>query len=300
MADKLNVLIDTDIGDDADDSLAIALAALSAEIKLTGITTVFKQTDKRAQLALKLLAATGCETISVYEGCGTPLAGGEKTPDPPCQWRPEFADGYTKNSLSADEYIIQALEEDASLIILALGPLTNLAAAELKAPGILRGRKIYMMGGAFDSAYPEWNFFCDPEAVEVVLKAGADITFFGLELTSRCKLEAADLQTITQSPLPVAQMLARMMTDWTGLTGYSDIFLHDLVPVCALLHPEWFQTVPRWVEIELVGEKTRGTAICDPNYYGNTDVKCNAKIAFMQNTQAVRDLFMRQVIQQTI
>ena len=46
---KYNVLIDTDIGDDIDDALALALALCSPEIEVLGVTTVFGDTQKRAQ-----------------------------------------------------------------------------------------------------------------------------------------------------------------------------------------------------------------------------------------------------------
>ena len=45
------IIIDTDIGDDIDDAFAIALAARMPEAELVGVTTVFRNTEARAQLA---------------------------------------------------------------------------------------------------------------------------------------------------------------------------------------------------------------------------------------------------------
>ena len=70
---KYNVLIDTDIGDDIDDALALALALRSPEIELRGVTTVFGDTLKRAHLASHLLHVFGREDIPIAAGRQEPL-----------------------------------------------------------------------------------------------------------------------------------------------------------------------------------------------------------------------------------
>ncbi|HEY6285526.1 MAG TPA: nucleoside hydrolase, partial [Ktedonobacteraceae bacterium] len=69
---KYNVLIDTDIGDDIDDALALALALCSPEIELLGVTTVFGDTQKRAYLAAHILEVFRQE-IPVAAGQQMPL-----------------------------------------------------------------------------------------------------------------------------------------------------------------------------------------------------------------------------------
>src|SRR6266568_2026713 len=64
---KHSVLIDTDIGDDIDDALALALALRSPEIELHGVTTVFGDTQLRAGLAAHLLHVFGREDVPVPE-----------------------------------------------------------------------------------------------------------------------------------------------------------------------------------------------------------------------------------------
>src|SRR6266550_5657509 len=70
---KYNVLIDTDIGDDIDDALALSLALCSPEIELLGVTTVFGDTQKRAHLAAHILAVFRHEDIPVAAGQQIPL-----------------------------------------------------------------------------------------------------------------------------------------------------------------------------------------------------------------------------------
>ncbi len=67
------VLLDTDIGDDIDDALALALAVRSPEIELTGVTTVFGDTRLRARLAKHLLHTFERDDIPVAAGVAVPM-----------------------------------------------------------------------------------------------------------------------------------------------------------------------------------------------------------------------------------
>src|SRR5437667_11972247 len=71
--EKYTVLLDTDIGDDIDDALALALILSSPEIPLKGVTTVFGDTSLRARLAAYLLHIYGHNDIPVAVGRGAPL-----------------------------------------------------------------------------------------------------------------------------------------------------------------------------------------------------------------------------------
>jgi len=66
------VIIDTDIGDDIDDAFAVALALESPELKILGITTAFGDTELRARLLDRYLAAVGRKDIPVAAGVATP------------------------------------------------------------------------------------------------------------------------------------------------------------------------------------------------------------------------------------
>ena len=70
---KYNILIDTDIGDDIDDALALSLALCSPEIELLGVTTVFGDTQKRAHLAAHILEVFRHKEIPVAAGQQMPL-----------------------------------------------------------------------------------------------------------------------------------------------------------------------------------------------------------------------------------
>lgn len=68
-----SLLLDTDIGDDIDDALALALLLHAPELELCGITTVFRDAERRAQLTRYLLQAFECADVPVAAGASRPL-----------------------------------------------------------------------------------------------------------------------------------------------------------------------------------------------------------------------------------
>ncbi len=160
---KHPVLIDTDIGDDIDDALALALALRSPEIALCGVTTVFGDTQRRAQLAAHLLHIFGRDEIPIAAGLQTPLQPRRRPSGvPQAVIVDDCADcGATPmlSSASAPELIVQtALAHHDRLILLCLGPLTNVATALRLEPHLFMAiRRIVMMGGTSGIPLPEWN-----------------------------------------------------------------------------------------------------------------------------------------------
>lgn len=186
-------ILDTDIGDDIDDAFALDLA-LKKNLPLAGITTVFKNTDDRARIAEKMLALAG-KSLPVYAGLSQTLDGIARTTEHCCQWTEDLADnkyspenfnGKNCDENAAVDFIVESAKKyGKDLYILAIGPLTNVAAAILrdkKALGQIGG--VIMMGGDYANQYTEWNIFCDVKAAEVLFTSELNITAFGHEVTS--------------------------------------------------------------------------------------------------------------------
>src|SRR6185503_19334702 len=90
---------------------------------------------------------------------------------------------------------------EAPLVVVALGPLTNLAEALLATPQLAsKIAMINIMGGALevegnlremiriDNPYAEWNTYIDPYAADVVFRSGAPITLVPLDATNQVPL----------------------------------------------------------------------------------------------------------------
>ncbi|HHW90355.1 MAG TPA: nucleoside hydrolase, partial [Clostridiales bacterium] len=163
---KIKLLIDTDMGADIDDALAISLAAISDNVEIVGITTVFKNTNERARLVKKLLSYAQID-VPVYAGVkdaiNRELDGVsrcmmyEKDLDDP-KYAP-INDFEKSNGTLGIQFIIDSAQKyGQDLTILAIGPLSNIARAIQKAPQVMRKiGKIVLMGGAYFAPRPEWN-----------------------------------------------------------------------------------------------------------------------------------------------
>ena len=254
----LPVFVDTDIGDDIDDALALALLLCSPEVSVVGISTVFGDTYLRARLAAYLL--------QIYEYSSIPVAAGQSMPlllrHPPsgvCQASVlpvDFAPPI--NPLSGPELLIQAAHKyPGQLTLLCLGPLTNIALAlqqEPTLPTLLR--QVFFMGGTSQLWWPDWNVRSDAEAAHILLEARLPITMIGINVTSFCHLRRSDLAPLHEAKNPRLQLLSRLVVAWQENQPWwrSQLpYLHDPLVVAALCAPQFFRFAPLSVRVLIQG-----------------------------------------------
>lgn len=269
------VIIDTDLGDDVDDAVAIALAVLSPEIEVAGITTVFKDTKARTEMVKDLLEFYQMGNIPVYIGQGLPLIERPKM-EKPIQYSILRNEYIQEQSLDAVDFIIKTAAENENVCIVAMGPLTNLGLAFLKAPEIMKRVEIIGMGGAFLNSYPEWNIICDPEAARIVTDFAENLTMLGLDVTKYTKLTAKEMEEVKNSNQPAVQYLYKGMEIFMDKTGFP-ITLHDAVLIACLIDREIVTLKKGDYTVELKGELTRGTIVHKTNYY---DAVCETEKDF--------------------
>ncbi|MFP3346098.1 MAG: nucleoside hydrolase [Sulfolobaceae archaeon] len=188
---KRKVIFDTDTA--SDDTIALLLSLEFFDVE--GVTVVAGNVKYENEInnALFTLEYLGYSHVPVFLGASRPIRGiwrtveevhGEKgmgrldIPKP--SKKPE-------NIFASDAIIELSKKYNGELEILAVSPLTNLALAYLKDPSIVkRIKKVWIMGGAFTrgntTEIAEFNFWVDPEAAEIVLKSGFDITIVPWEI----------------------------------------------------------------------------------------------------------------------
>ena len=241
---KKYVLIDTDIGDDIDDALAIALALQSPELEVQGITTVFGDTQRRAQLAMHLLTVFEREAIPVAAGMTSPIQYRHRPSGVP---QAAILDRHRQlpalSPLTGPELIAKtALTAPSRLTLLCIGPLTNIATALSLEPRLFMAiRNIVLMGGSSSLPFPEWNIRSDARAAQIVLGSGIPITMLGWNVTTRCQLQASDLQHLRCQHTPQAQLLSRLLAVWQRHRPRWQPalpYLHDPLTVVAVCKPE--------------------------------------------------------------
>lgn len=234
------IIIDTDIGDDIDDAFAIALAARLKDVELVGVTTVFRNTEARAQLAERLLKTLGA-SVPVYAGEAKPYQepvrlferdGGEDAL--PCQWEEAYATPVTGGAVEFLKECAAAYGKE--LTIVAIGPMTNVARAIERYPAEMKGTgRIVSMGGSFTKFMPEWNYLCDPEAADAVIRSGIPFYAVGLDVTLTCPLEAGLMEKFASSPKEENKLLTLWLGRWFDYFHFEKSVMHDPLAVASVV-----------------------------------------------------------------
>lgn len=243
---KQRALLDTDIGDDIDDALALALILSSPEIDLVGVSTVFGDTTLRARLATHILHTFGREDIPVAPGVEMPMQYRHRPSGvPQAAILPQCAPSPALSELSGPELIIQtALANPGQLTLLCIGPLTNIATAlNLEHRLFLAIKHIVMMGGTSGLPWPDWNVRSDAKAAQIVLASGIPVTMIGLNISTRCQLHEEDIAQLNLHGSPQTLLLSQLLALWQRhrVRWSSNLpYLHDPLTVAALCVPELF------------------------------------------------------------
>lgn len=239
----MKILIDTDIGDDIDDALAILLA-MELRLDIVGVTTVFLDTVARAQMVRKLLSlyGKGYEKIPVYAGHGGSLEFSTAL----CQATEDLSNKeYAPNSddpEDAVDFIINCCEEyNEELCILAIGPFTNLARALRKnSEAVKKAGRIVIMGGCYFRQYADWNVSCDPDSAAVLFDSVEGIECIGADVThdvGRISEEQNADMAKCRSESTARGYVAEMYRMWQARTNGSLAMLHDPLAVYYLSDP---------------------------------------------------------------
>jgi inosine-uridine nucleoside N-ribohydrolase len=238
------VVIDTDIGDDIDDALALALALRSPEIAVQAVTTVFGDTQLRARLVAYILRVFGREEIPVAAGQQMPLLLRHRPSGVP---QASILDRCTPSPVlsqySGPELIIQtAMVNHGNLTLLCLGPLTNVATALMIEPRLFMAiRRVVLMGGTSGFPVPEWNVRSDAQAVKIVLASGIPISLLGWNVTRRCRFRESDIEKLHYENAPQTQLLRQLIAIWQRHRPrwHPKLpYLHDPLAIIALCVPE--------------------------------------------------------------
>lgn len=295
------ILIDTDPG--VDDALALFLALKSPELRVEAITSVSGNVhvEQATQNVLTILGALELDEVPIVaKGEAQPLVKplvtaahvhgedglGNISTLRKANGSPLYLPADTEISSTPGVALILEMARDYpdELVVVALGPLTNIAKAIRTDPVSMRRlRNIVVMGGAFEeygniTTTAEFNIFVDPHAAQEVFDFGVPVHIVPLDATHQVVLTeerlhaeiagqrdsvsqflkdstAACMEFYRQHVWPQSNLQANIETD-----GF---YIHDALPIGILTHPAYFESIDAYVQVETEGDLTNGMTVAD-------------------------------------
>ena len=267
--------MDVDTG--VDDALALLLALSSPEVELVGVSTVAGNVPlpRTTDNTLRLLQWAGRDDVPVYAGADRPLVRDAVAADDvhgaTGLGAAQLPEARTSPAGDGVEFLLSTLQaRPGEMILVATGPLTNLARAEKQVPGVLRqARQVVIMGGAVQvpgniTPAAEFNFYADPHAAHQVLASEAEMVLVGLDVTDQVWLKQVDLQACTGTYAAFCRAACEPVIAFESAHyGFAGMHVHDPVALGAALWPQLFRTQQLWVDVETSGELTAGQVVVD-------------------------------------
>lgn len=272
-------LIDTDTA--SDDAVALIMALCAPDVCVAAITTVAGNVDVEQATRNALYTVELCDAdVPVYRGAAKPLLRNHQN----ATWfhgRDGLGDhGYPPPQRTAErrhavDAMIEAMEGNPGLVLVTLGPLTNVALALARKPEIAaKVTRCVVMGGApccEGNVTPaaEYNIWVDPEAARIVLGSGLPIELIGWHLCRRdAALSPSDIELVlklnTERARFAIECNSHARQAYLKQTGEDGICLPDPVAMAVALDPAigtcWSE---HYVDVETSSELTRGMTIVD-------------------------------------
>lgn len=251
----MKIWLDTDIGSDIDDALALAYLLSRDDCEIVGISTVTEKQNLRGQLASALCTVAG-KNVPIHPGLSLPLFVAPRQTEVPQEialqhWAHE-TDFVSGSGVDAMRNAIRA--RPGEITLLAIGPMINIGvlfALDPEIPSLLK--ELVLMCGAFDFPnWPdaaEWNAINDPHAAALTYRAQvARHVSFGLDVTQKVTLQRAEFEVLIRGS-ELGRCALDMAAAWFQKTPV--VTFHDPLAAAAIFEPELCSYARGQVELEL-------------------------------------------------
>ncbi len=304
----MKLIIDTDAG--VDDAQAIMLALADPAVEVLAITTLtgnvhIRQVNPNVLTILEIMN----RDVPVYAGIDRPLVqewedaaefhGGDGLGN--------FRDRPALTRSLEDEHAVPALlclsrEHEGELTLIALGPLTNIAAAVRLDPDFpARIKKFVFMGGTIAArgntpiVTAEYNIYTDPEAAYITLDAFPQATMLSWETTLAHGFvwdkfnRLCDIDTVNGRFFrAISSETAERLKQGFARPAY---LLPDPLAMAITLQPGLIrQSGDFYTTVELNGRLTRGQTVID--YIGISGKPANVTVVQQLDTDGVYEMFV--------
>ena len=293
----LPVIIDTDPG--IDDMLALFLALASPELDVRGISVSYGNTvvEHAYRNAVEILRRAGRRTtlgVGARRPLKRPLAVARET-------HGESGLGYAQlvpagvilDFVKSLERLLA--EQPQPVTLVTLGPLTSLALALRSDAELVRAkvaRHIAMAGNIAaqgnTTRYSEFNAWCDPEALDVVLRAELPTELVGLDVTRQAVLAPPEIARLAPQARWIQDALRFYVEFHKRAEGLDGCIVNDIVPIAALINPSVLAFEEQRLVVDLEDGDHRGHTRVDPT-------GARVRVATRVDMAAVRPLLAERV-----
>ena len=294
------VIIDCDPG--IDDAVALSMALFDSRLDVVAVTATAGNVDahqasRNVQSIIELLdpprrPRLGMATIDVSSNDASHIHG---------------ADGLGNIGLEVSELHRQhpsdklILEEvhnaPGEVSIVALGPLTNIAAALNRDANLASlVDRIIMTGGSVNgvgnvTAAAEFNMYCDPVSARAVFRSPMNKTLIPLDITNQIVKGFEFMDQLPGEQTRVGAFLRNILPQlfraYHQVYGQEGIHIHDAVTVVAAVESMYFSMEDLFGDVEVRGELTSGATIFDRRI--RSECRPNMEVAMEADVQAVHD-----------
>jgi len=275
----VKVILDTDIGTDVDDALALALALNSPEIELLGVTTVHWDPPLRARIVAKMLQTWGREDIPVAPGWADRFDGSAASEANINQAIVLSPDDPEPAGDGVDLIIDTIRSHPGEVTLVSIGPLTNIVAAFTAEPGLTdKVKELVIMGGSLHTERKvEYNIACDPTAAAYVLNLPVGKMIVPLDVTLRCHYRRERHAELHQAGTASTRLIGELIQAWQAAAGQVEPILHDPLAVAVSFAPDLVKLESKRLKIYTKDEDDRTAGGCvevagEPNAYVAVDI----------------------------
>ena len=199
---------------------------------------------------------------------------------------PEPVHQFTQARASDDIIIDKLNGQPGEITLVTIAPLTNLASAETKQPGILKkAKQIVTMAGAFKgrgnvAPLAEFNIAYNPEAAQLFFTTRDDIIVLPLDITRQLILTERMIEElyainptseIAKFIRPLGKFMIKTNRGYRDTNGINGFLVHDAVTIAYLFYPETLLFRRARVRVETKGEWTRGKTLIDERHVPKTN-----------------------------
>lgn len=285
---RREVIIDADPG--IDDAIAIALATYSKNLDIKLITTVCGNVtiDKITKNTLNFLQAIDITNIPVAIGAEKPIA---RKKDNSIQAHGKSGLGdwkFPKCTLKPiKENAVEKMHEvlsnsDKKIIIIALGPLTNIATLINTYPDIKDKIDYILFSGGLlldnqSSRYFGFNIQQDPEAAQIVWQSGIKIVVCPSDHGHYGYLTQAEIEK-TKKMGKTGEMLYEIYKSYRDTHVTVGIAIHDAVAVAVVSNPELFRMENMYTQITYIKKVNNSLLDFDAHKTPNTLVATSMNV----------------------